>query len=109
MSKFFAAIITLLCPLVVFAQNETNYEIQSTKCSGTLQKDGSIAYKGDCPKTTRKNVAKKDLKKGDKVNSINNQTIDTPEKAMELFNKMKNDGATSISVDREPEQDTLKK
>lgn len=109
MNLFFKIVLGSLISLATFAQKEINYEIQNVKCSGSIQKDGSIVYQGNCPKTVSKNVKKKDLKQGEASNSINNQAVDTPAKAMELYNKAKNAGATSISIESGNEQETLKK
>lgn len=81
-------IINLIMPVILLsfahAADETS-EGRLKKCAGFLNRDGSVTYKEDCM-SPLKTVVKKGI-----YPKVSSGPIDTPQKAMELYNKSKNE------------------
>lgn len=88
MKNIFILAIVCLMSFVVRAQTETKNDYKLKKCVGTLTREGSVVYKEDCMAPSNKIV-----KKGIRHNVISGP-VDTPQKAMELYNKTKDEATT---------------
>lgn len=99
MKTIFALSMACLFTHAASAAAPTQYHIQSSKCVGVLQADGSLIYRGDCPKgpATGTNEIDTDQTAARQPGGA----IDTPEKAMELYNKFKNESGTAVSVEKD--------
>lgn len=49
---------------------------------------------------TKRKIGVLEIKNGDVITAVNGQTVDSPEKAMELYNKLKNQSSDTIEVER---------
>jgi PDZ domain-containing secreted protein len=97
--KFLVLIISLFCSAQALAM--TSSEMRDKGCIPYRNDDGTITMKCKVEqyKIQDNNQANRqlELRAGDVITEINGESVDSPEKAMELYNSQK---ATSMSIER---------
>jgi hypothetical protein len=73
---------------VARAQAEPNSDGPLKKCVGVLTSDGDVIYKEDCLSPSKKGIRR----------NVVSGAVDTPEKAMELFNYIKTTDESTFLV-----------
>ncbi|QDK47047.1 hypothetical protein DOM22_18715 [Bdellovibrio sp. ZAP7] len=97
--RILVLIISVFCSAQALAM--TSSEMRAKGCIPFRQEDGTITMKCKAPPYQIQEAHELELKAGDVITEINGEPVDSPAKAMELYQSQK---ASTMSIERAPQE-----
>lgn len=97
--KLLVLIISVFCSAQALAM--TSSEMREKGCIPFRRDDGSITMKCKLQQNTQQDGRQLQLQAGDVISEFNGEPVDSPAKAMELYNSMKENSVNTMTVERQ--------